>query len=281
MAEETTSPPMATDIGATDIGTDIDPTDMDPTGISDEAHGGDPSLSPGWRLVRSIGRLLGAFLGPMAGTVAVLLVVDDPTYRLPLLVLMLPLYQRGAGIAIGIYELSGEGRLTRLLSQIRFALMVCGWTLIFGIAWMMLLGFAGKPLTPEVSKISMLLTSVCYVVAGWFWWPYYARPVLAEWPKSAGRIYVKSSRRFDSFIAHASTWIGPLRWLSQSCGGHRCRDAARFVWRDAGWLCRRARVTRGHGPAVLPPRYRSRGECALHRLGKRARSRQRARSRRG
>jgi len=131
---------------------------------------------------------------------AVLLVsaVRDPTYRFPLLALLLPLFVRGAAAALGI-----EGRrerpstVVRVFSTIGFAAFVVGWLLTFAVLGFVLAIGAGFEPSTDLLKTLLFLAGAGLILAAWFFWPWYAGDALGNWPTHDVRIWTSSGNRWD------------------------------------------------------------------------------------
>ena len=160
-------------------------------------------------------RALALLVPPTALAVIVLFVFRDPTYRFPLLALLLPSFLRGAAHVLGVHKRTSVVRW--LFSTFGFAAFAVGWLLTFAI-----LGFglivALFPVSPsaELLKQSSFCAAAGLVLAAWFWWPWYARDVLARWPMHDVRIWTSSGNRWDKrYIAWRMQRIaesGSVRW---------------------------------------------------------------------
>ncbi len=145
-----------------------------------------------------LGKLV-PFWIPVMLALAVVLIVDDPTERYPLLGIVLPLFLRGAAIVLGLYDRSDSGsKLHWVLNMFRFAIFIVGWTLILAIVSVAIaVSILSLELTTLVMKRAILLSASGFIMAAWLWWPNYAKAVLPEWPWHDVRIWVQSSNRWD------------------------------------------------------------------------------------
>ena len=160
-------------------------------------------------------RALALLVPPTALAVIVLFFLRDPTYRFPLLALLLPVFLRGAAHVLGVHKRTSVVRW--LFSTFGFAAFAVGWLLTFAI-----LGFglivALFPVSPsaELLKQSSFCAAAGLVFAAWFWWPWYARDVLARWPMHGVRIWTSSGNRWDRlYIAWRMQRMaesGSVRW---------------------------------------------------------------------
>ncbi len=172
--------------------------------------------------VRTVRRFALPFAIPVIIAFALVVLVRDPTYRFPLLVLLLPLFQRRAALAAGVYEMQdAPSRLALLLHTLGFAGSVVGWMLVFTVvSFTIAVGVLSYESTSLVMKRSILLGALGFVVAAWFWWPYYARHVVSSWPRHDHRIWVESSNRweelFGSYRMQRMLKSGTTRWLGFS-----------------------------------------------------------------
>ena len=128
---------------------------------------------------------------------AVLGFVKDPTYRLPLLTLLLPLFLRGAAATSGIQK-ERPSATVHAFTTIGFAAFVIGWLLTLGVVgFVVAVGvFAAEP-SADLLKRIMLFATAGLVLAAWFLWPWYARLVLPNWPRQDVRIWTSSGNRWD------------------------------------------------------------------------------------
>ena len=166
-------------------------------------------------LVRVRMRELAPLVLPTVLALIVVLVLRDPTYRLPLLALLLLPLLRGAALALGVGQRTSGLRWA--FSTLGFAAFAVGWLLAIAV-----LGFGLIVVLFSVSPSSALLKQTSFwaagglVLAAWFWWPWYARDVLARWPVHGVRIWTSSGNRWDRlFIAWRMQRMaesGSVRW---------------------------------------------------------------------
>lgn len=149
-----------------------------------------------------LARDLAPFSSPVILAVAVVLLVDDPTERYPLLVFVLPLFLRSAAIVLGLHDHSRSGsKLNWVLNMFKFSAVVIGWTVIFAIISVAIaVNLLSFELTATVVKRAILLSASGFVMAAWLWWPNYAKTILADWPWHEVRIWVPSSNRRDMML---------------------------------------------------------------------------------
>ncbi|MXY55093.1 MAG: hypothetical protein F4Y41_01640, partial [Gammaproteobacteria bacterium] len=155
---------------------------------------------------------------PVALAVLVVVVFRDPTYRFPVLAFLLPVFLRGAATAAGIYDRRTRPSLTaRVFSTLGFAGFIVGWLLTFGVVgFVIAVGvFDGEP-SGDLLKQIMFAAAVGLILAAWFIWPWYAREVLANWPRQDVRIWTSSGNRWDRVF---TAWrlqqmaaSGAIRW---------------------------------------------------------------------
>lgn len=167
-------------------------------------------------------RLLWLKLAPLivptvaAGVVA--FYFSDPTYRFCLTALLLPIFLRAAARALDAdKEKADSSGIGWLFSILGFAGFVAGWLLAFTIfVYILALGLLSLPGSAEVLKASALLGGTGFILAAWFWWPWYARDVLAAWPPTETRIWTASGNRwqriFLSWRMQQLAASGELRW---------------------------------------------------------------------
>lgn len=163
-------------------------------------------------------RALVHLLVPIALAGLVIVLLRDPTYRFPVLAFLLPLFLRGAATATGIYDRRRKPSLTaRVFSTLGFAGFIVGWLLTFAV-----MGFAiavgvfdGKP-SGDLLKQIMFVAAAGLILTAWFIWPWYAREVLANWPRQDVRIWTSSGNRWDRV---STAWrlqqmaaSGAIRW---------------------------------------------------------------------
>jgi len=127
----------------------------------------------------------------------VLGLVTDPTYRFPLLTLLLPFFLRAAATATGIQK-QGPSATVQAFSAIGFAAFVIGWLLTFGVVgFVVAFGVFSVEPSADLLKRIMFFAAMGLVVAAWFLWPWYARLVLPDWPRQDVRIWTSSGNRWD------------------------------------------------------------------------------------
>ena len=125
--------------------------------------------------------------------------VSDPTYRFPLLAFVLPMFVRGAAKTLDLgKDTTDDSRVGRFFVMVGFAGFVVGWLLVFAIlAFTAAVGLFSVSGSADVLKVAMTLAAVGFVVAAWFWWPWYVRDELASWPRHDVRVWTSSSNRWD------------------------------------------------------------------------------------
>ena len=135
---------------------------------------------------------------PTALAVLFTVMFHDPTYRFPMLVLLLPLFLRKAAAVLGVGKSTvGESKVGLVFSFLGFTGFVLGWLLVFALViFTVAVGIFSLP-GEEVLEASALLAGLGFVVVAWFWWPWYARDVLANWPDTGVRIWTSSSNRWE------------------------------------------------------------------------------------
>lgn len=155
---------------------------------------------------------------PVALAVLVIVVLRDPTYRFPVLAFLLPLFLRGAASAAGIYNRGTRPSLTaRVFSTLGFAGFIVGWLLTFAvIGFVIAVGvFGGEP-SGDLLKRIMFVAAAGLILVAWSLWPWYAREVLANWPRRDVRIWTSSGNRWDRvFTARRLQQMaasGAIRW---------------------------------------------------------------------
>jgi len=166
-------------------------------------------------LMRVDVRELAPLVLPTVLAAIVVFAFRDPTYRFPLLALLLPLFLRGAAHALGVQIRISAVRW--VFGTIGLAAFAVGWLLAISV-----LGFGLIVALFSVPPSSALLKQTSFwaagglVLAAWFWWPWYARGVLARWPMHGVRIWTSSGNRWDRlFIAWRMQRMaesGSLRW---------------------------------------------------------------------
>ena len=133
---------------------------------------------------------------PTALAVIVVFVVRDPTYRFPLLALLLPWFLRGAAHVLDVQK---------RVSGVRWAFVTLGFA-AFAVGWLLAIAVLGFGLvvalfsvapSSELLKQSTFWAAAGLVLAAWFWWPWYARDVLARWPMHGVRIWTSSGNRWN------------------------------------------------------------------------------------
>ena len=160
-------------------------------------------------------RTLAPLLPPAAATAAVLWLVADPTYRFPLLALLLPLHVRGAAVGLGVAARASKARL--LFEAIGFAGFVAGWLLAFAaLAFGAAVALFSVPVTTALLRQVLFVGAAGLVLGAWFWWPWYVGDALAAWPRHGVRIATASGNRWDrlllSWRMRRMAASGRLRW---------------------------------------------------------------------
>ena len=136
-------------------------------------------------------------LPPVVLGFIVLALVKDPTYRFPLLTLVLPFFLRGAAAAWGIQK-EGPSAAAQAFTTIGFAAFVIGWLLTLGVVgFVVAVGVFDAEPSADLLKRIMLFAATGLVLAAWFLWPWYARLVLRNWPRQDVRIWTSSGNRWD------------------------------------------------------------------------------------
>ena len=159
-----------------------------------------------------------ALIAPAVLAVLATFCFSDPTYRFPLLVALLPVFLRGAARALGVAkDESDASKIGRLFGILGFVGFVVGWLLAFAVlGFAVAIGLFSLPGSTDVLKTSMLLAGGGFILAAWFWWPWYARDALAAWPRTEGRIWTASGNRWDklflSWRMQQMAASGTLRW---------------------------------------------------------------------
>lgn len=159
---------------------------------------------------------------PAIATAVVLILVGDPTYRFPLLALLLPLHVRGAAVALGV---EARGSKTRwLFEAIGFAGFLAGWLLAFAaVAFGVAAALLSVPVTIALLKQTLLVGAAGLVLGAWFWWPWYVGDALAAWPRHGVRIATASGNRWDrlflSWRMQRMAASGNLRWRGFAATG--------------------------------------------------------------
>lgn len=173
----------------------------------------------GFRLPTSLTpRALLPLVVPVALAVLVVAVLRDPTYRFPVLAFLLPLFLRGAATAAGIYDQGTRPSLAAwAFSTLGFAGFIVGWLLTFAvIGFVIAVGvFGGEP-SGELLKRIMLVAAAALILVAWPLWPWYAREVLANWPRRDVRIWTSSGNRWDRVFTawrlQQMSASGAIRW---------------------------------------------------------------------
>ena len=163
-------------------------------------------------------RALLTLVVPVALAALTIGLVRDPTYRFPVLAFLLPLFVRGAATAAGIYDRRTRPSVTaRVFSTLGFAGFVVGWLLTFSVVGFVVAAglFGGEP-SGDLLKGIMFVAAAGLVVAAWFLWPWYAREVLANWPRQHVRIWTSSGNRWDrvytAWRLQRMAASGAIRW---------------------------------------------------------------------
>ena len=144
-------------------------------------------------------RALLHLLVPVALAGLVIWLVRDPTYRFPLLALLLPLFLRGAAASVGLFARRDRPTVAaRVFSTLGFAAFVVGWLVTFAVlGFAVAVGaFAQEP-SADLLKRILFVAAAGLVLAAWFLWPWYAREVLPNWPRQELRIWTASGNRWD------------------------------------------------------------------------------------
>ena len=164
-------------------------------------------------------RALRPLVLPTVVSAGVLVLVSDPTYRFPLLALVLPLHIRGAASGLG---LGASGSMVRgLFEAVGFAGFVAGWLLAFSaVAFGVAVAVFSLPVTTVLLKQTLFVGAGALIVGAWFWWPWYVGDVLAAWPRHGVRIATASGNRWDRLF---------LSWRMQ-----RLAASGRLRWRGFG-----------------------------------------------
>ena len=136
-------------------------------------------------------------LPPVVLGFIVLTLAKDPTFRFPLLALVLPFFLRGAAAASGIQK-EGPSATAQAFTTIGFAAFVTGWLLTLGVVgFVVAVGVFDAEPSADLLKRIMLFAATGLVLAAWFLWPWYARLVLPNWPRQDVRIWTSSGNRWD------------------------------------------------------------------------------------
>ena len=168
------------------------------------------------------GRALRPLILPAIASAGVLVLVGDPTYRFPLLALVLPLQVRAAAMGLGV-GVPGS-RVRRLFEAVGFAGFVAGWLLAFAaMAFGIAVAAFSLPVTTALLKQTLFVGAAGLVVGAWFWWPWYVGDVLDAWPRHGVRIATASGNRWDrlflSWRMQRLAASGRLRWRGFAATG--------------------------------------------------------------
>ena len=159
-----------------------------------------------------------AMILPTGSLVALAYLVQDPSYRFPLIAFLLPVFLRAAAKTLGIAtDTTDESKVGRTFVMLGFAGFAVGWLLVFAlVVFTVAVGLFSASGSADVLKVAMVLAAVGFVVAAWFWWPWYARDELANWPRHDVRVWASSSNRWDrlylSWRMQQLAAAGALRW---------------------------------------------------------------------
>ena len=180
---------------------------------------------------------------PTAATAFATVLVADPTYRFPLTALLLPLFLRSAATVHGVARSGSGAIITALFQALGFAGFAVGWLLMFAILVFIVGTGALAIASADMVKIALLLAALGFVVAAWFWWPWYARDSLASWPSTGVRIATASGNRWEKVY---------LAWRMQALA-----TAKGVRWRGFGGTAAviglvMGLTTLGAYPGVLP-----------------------------
>ena len=170
--------------------------------------------------------------------------VSDPTYRFPLIAFVLPMFVRGAAKALDVgKDTTDDSRVGRFFVMVGFAGFVVGWLLVFAIlAFTAAVGLFSVSGSADVLKVAMVLAATGFVVAAWFWWPWYVRDELASWPRHDVRVWTSSSNRWDRLY---------LSWRMQQLAASADLRARGFMATSGVVVCVFALAAVGAYPAVL------------------------------
>ncbi len=168
------------------------------------------------------GRALRPLILPAIASAGVLVLVDDPTYRFPLLALVLPFHVRGAALGLGLG--APGSRVRRLFEAVGFAGFVAGWLLAFSaVAFGIAVAAFSLPVTTTLLKQTLFIGAAALVVGAWFWWPWYVGDALDAWPRHGVRIATASGNRWDrlflSWRMQRMAASGRLRWRGFAATG--------------------------------------------------------------
>ncbi len=142
------------------------------------------------------------FVVPTLLALAIMTLVRDPTGRYPLLAMALPGFLRAASMVIGIYDHRVRRSWVRAcLGTLGFTAMVFGWNLMFTIIVFSLATLAfDMEANSSLVKQSIVIGNAGFILAAWFWWPYYARQVLPDWPRHDVRLFVKANNQWTAML---------------------------------------------------------------------------------
>ncbi len=156
------------------------------------------------------------FLVPVVFAAAIIYIVRDPTYRFPLLTLVLPSMLRAAALAFGVHKpIDDESKIARAFTVIGFAGFVVGWLILFAIVVFgvtaALPGFAADA---DTLKTALLLAGGGLILGAWFCWPWYAADALDNWPDTGVRIATRSGSRWaKAFLSWRMQELAAARQL--------------------------------------------------------------------
>lgn len=137
-------------------------------------------------------------VGPTVLLAVVVFFVHDPTFRFPLIALLLPTFIRGAARTLDVADATADSGIARAFGLVGFAGFIVGWLLVFAIVtFAVATGMLGVTGTGDLVKVAMLLAGIGYGIAAWFWWPWYVRAELAAWPRQDVRVWATASSRWD------------------------------------------------------------------------------------
>ena len=170
--------------------------------------------------------------------------VSDPTYRFPLIALVLPMFVRGAAKALEVgKDTTDDSRVGRFFVMVGFAGFVVGWLLVFGIlAFTAAVGLFSVSGSADVLKVAMGLAAMGFIGAAWFWWPWYVRDELANWPRHDVRVWTSSSNRWDRLYTS---------WRMQQLAESKDMRAHGFIATAGAVICVFALAAVGAYPGVL------------------------------
>ena len=157
------------------------------------------------------------FLFPVAWCLVVAFFFDDPTYRFPLFAALLPGMQRAAARTLGVHRPDDLSKTERFFVAVGFAGFVVGWLLLFAVlVFALIVGVFSLEGSGAVLQGALIGGAAGLVLAAWFWWPWYARDALANWPRTDAHIWTASGNRWDRlFLAWRMQKLarsGGLRW---------------------------------------------------------------------